>query len=183
LVKRVAKKTDTTISNLTAPIYIFSVAALYFGYFILYFGLYSIDTEYIRYLSIFIHILICMFLLIRFNPFRTEIQYKPYDSMIIFSSAILLLTNVIATEVGLGTFTSINTTAKSLNNTFSYITPNQIPTSSPTIISWWNYLFPSSKNQVITPSIEPTKTQQQKQQNQKQKQIQNQNQSTISYSI
>ena len=145
--------------NLTVPIYIISVCVLYACYFILYFGIYAIDAGYIRYLSIFIHVLVCSFLLIRFNPFYVVHDYQQSDGIIIFGSAFLLLTNVIATEIGLGTFVEYSST-----RTFDY---------HQSMIR--DFLFPSpkskNKSNLDTPILQyslPTENQRNQQNQQKQ---------------
>ena len=100
-------RTDTPIQvHSVTPIYLVAVFLLYACYFIVYFKIYAINPNYIRYLSTFIHIFICVFLLIRFNPFSRTFRYHQSDGIIVFGSATILLTNVVATEVGLGTFVS-----------------------------------------------------------------------------
>jgi hypothetical protein len=82
-----------------------STVLLYVVYFSLFFGIYTFNADYVRYLSIFVHTIICVFLIVRFNPLQTNIVFQPHDAKIIFASAMLLLTNIVATEIGLGTFT------------------------------------------------------------------------------
>ena len=91
--------------NVTIPIYAGSTVLLYVVYFSLFFGIYTFNADYVRYLSIFVHTIICVFLIVRFNPLQTNIVFQPHDAKIIFASAMLLLTNIVATEIGLGTFT------------------------------------------------------------------------------
>jgi hypothetical protein len=82
------------------PLYFGSVGLLYFSYFIIFFGIYNINTRYVHLLSIFVHVFICLFLLLRFNPF-VKAELRQYDSNIIFGSALLLLFNVVFSELGL----------------------------------------------------------------------------------
>ena len=51
-------------------------------------------------LSTFVHVFVCLFLILRFNPF-VKAELRPYDSNIIFGSAMLLLFNVVFSEIGL----------------------------------------------------------------------------------
>jgi hypothetical protein len=82
-----------------------SIFLLYISYFLLFFGVYKFNEKYVHYLSVFVHIFVCVFLLIRFNPFsRVEINSR--DKNVIFSAAILLLFNVVFAEVGISS--SIN---------------------------------------------------------------------------
>ena len=197
------KKTDPTITilTMTGPIYTYIMLIVYFCYFIVFFGIYSINPNYIRILSISIHVIVCIILIIRFNPLRKNITLHPYDRMIIFGSTVFLLTNVVATEVGLGTFTekylnSNMSAAKkmfSTNNTFSLANHITNPVTNPMkntfLSSWWTFFFPvnPSKNgklyqKTMTTLTDQTYTNQvlKTQQLQKQKEI---NPLPISHSI
>ena len=171
-----AKNTEKVMVDVAAPVYIISVSILYILYFLLYFGLYSLNMEYIRYLSMFVHTLVCAILIIRFNPLRKQTVLRPYDNIIIFASAIILLTNVVATEIGLGTFankiTNVSIKSHTLNNN-----NNNNSSSFPTraynaSMKLWNSLFPTqdSKNRVnqiekqpILQYSHPTQTEERKQ--------------------
>jgi len=76
------------------------IALFYLGYISIFFGVYRFDPKYLRLLSTFMHLFICLFLIWRFHPFR-EHTLRPNDGQIIFGSALLILTNVITTELGL----------------------------------------------------------------------------------
>ena len=82
------------------PIYFVSISVLYLSYFLIFFGVLGVNISYIHYLSIFVHVFICLFLIIRFNPFIIHVL-RPYDGNVIFGSAILLLFNVVFTEIGI----------------------------------------------------------------------------------
>jgi len=73
--------------------YVVTIAALHVIYISLFFGFLSIESTYIRVLNIGIQLFIGLFLIWKFNPFRTH-EYKKYDSRIIFGSGIFLLTNL-----------------------------------------------------------------------------------------
>ena len=164
-IKTRAKNTEKVMIDVAAPVYIISVSLLYLLYFLLYFGVYSLNIEYIRYLNIFVHTLVCAFLIIRFNPLRKHIILRPYDNIIIFASAVILLTNVIATEVGLGTFASKITrhisTSTSNNNLITQV--------SNWFIVKWNNIFPTQNsknhvNQIANNTLKPTSNEANKQQ-------------------
>lgn len=61
-------------------------------------GIIYINTEYIHVLNVITQTFICIFLLIRFNPYRDH-KLHEYDVRVIFGSAILLLSNLFATEI------------------------------------------------------------------------------------
>lgn len=66
-------------------------------YILMFFGIVVINTKYVSYLSIFIQLFVCVFLMIRFNPFR-EYAIQKIDKIIIFNSATFLLMNLGITE-------------------------------------------------------------------------------------
>jgi hypothetical protein len=81
-------------------IYTVSVVVLYVCYALVYFQIYEIDSKYLEYLRTFVHIFVCGFLIIRFNPF-VQFKITARDSDIIFGSALLLLSNVILADITL----------------------------------------------------------------------------------
>ena len=90
-----------SIEKMQMRFYQTAIIVLYVCYFLIFFGIYQINPLYVRALSLFIHLFICGFLLWRFNPFKPHHELKHIDIQIIFASAIILLTNVIATEVSI----------------------------------------------------------------------------------
>ena len=71
---------------------------LYLCYFLIFFGLYTVKPEFIQIISLLFHLFICLFLLWRFHPFRTEYKLQPYDGTIIFGCAFILFINTILNE-------------------------------------------------------------------------------------
>ena len=63
-------------------------------YFAVIFGIISINVGYLNAFNIFIHSLVCLFLIFRFNPLREKNRLKDHDSDIIFSSSLFLLLNL-----------------------------------------------------------------------------------------
>lgn len=98
--KKYADKSLNFLEKIKVPIYLLSIVVMYVSYFVVFFGIFKIDDKYIRIMQIAIQTIICLFLLVRFNPF-VKAELKPYDSNIIFTSAILLLSNVVIVEIGL----------------------------------------------------------------------------------
>jgi hypothetical protein len=86
-----------TLDGLKKPIYLGSIGLLWLMYFLMFFGLFNINREYTRLFSIFIQIAICLFLIVRFNPFIKH-ELREFDGEIIFGSALLVLTNLGITE-------------------------------------------------------------------------------------
>lgn len=86
-------KIDNALEKSYKP-FMIMIGLTYLLYFITFFGLLSINHKYIEWLSIATQMFICIFLLIRFNPFRNH-ELRKYDSKIIFGSAILLGINIV----------------------------------------------------------------------------------------
>lgn len=65
-------------------------------FYLLYFGTLSgiifFNADYLNTFKIIMHSFICLFLLLRFHPFREHTVSK-YDARIIFASAVILLLN------------------------------------------------------------------------------------------
>lgn len=70
----------------------------YISYFIAYFKIGYYDPKYLVVLDTYMKYYITFFLLIRFNPF-TKIHFTEFDRTVVFSSAILLLTTTIFTQL------------------------------------------------------------------------------------
>jgi len=88
---------NITLDGIKKPIYLISIGILYLMYFLVFFGLFNINKEYTRLFSNFIQLGICLFLIIRFNPFRKH-ELREFDGDIIFGSAMFLLANLGITE-------------------------------------------------------------------------------------
>jgi hypothetical protein len=65
----------------------------YYVYILALFHIYAIQPNYLTQLNIAIQVFICVFLVIRFNPFRTH-YFKEGDALMIFGSATFLLLNL-----------------------------------------------------------------------------------------
>lgn len=112
--RKVVNNTDDVITEYTAPVYFASAGLLYFMYFVTFFGLFSINKNYIKNLSIFVRMLVSLFLLYRFNPLR-KAELHPYDTKLICAAAILLLIEMFTTEI----FTSITSLSQMVNGNHS----------------------------------------------------------------
>jgi len=92
--------------NVKSKIFNWTFALLYFLYFLVFAGVSIVDVKYVHILTFIIHFGICVFLLWRFNPYIDHVL-RPYDSDIIFSSAIILLINTLSTQFGTGYISNI----------------------------------------------------------------------------
>ena len=88
---------NITLDGIKKPIYLISIGTLYLMYFLVFVGLFNINKEYTRLFSNFIQLGICLFLILRFNPFRKH-ELREFDGVIIFGSAMFLLANLGITE-------------------------------------------------------------------------------------
>jgi hypothetical protein len=75
-----------------------SIATMYIFYFFTFLGVTYIDKSKIHLMSIIIESIVCIILIIRFNPFRNH-QMTDFDRAIIFSAASFLFINLITNEV------------------------------------------------------------------------------------
>ena len=74
------------------------VSLLYVSYFLVFFGIYYINPDYIHILSIAIQVFICGFLIWKFHPFKEHVLH-PYDGKIIFAAGLFLFNNVVVMEI------------------------------------------------------------------------------------
>ena len=78
--------------------YVYILSILQIAYVLAFIGLVYINPTYLNTFNILVQSLVCIFLVIRFHPYR-EHHLKQYDSKIIFSSALFLLINLGFIEV------------------------------------------------------------------------------------
>ena len=82
------------------PIYMVGTVFVIGSYLLLGLGVYIVDPRYVHWVSVVFHILVCLFLLIRFNPFTPPVL-RAYDTNIIFGTVGLLLLNILAVNFGI----------------------------------------------------------------------------------
>jgi hypothetical protein len=68
-------------------------------YFAIVFGIVTFNIDYLNILNYAIHTTVCIFLIIRFNPFREKNYLHPNDPKIIFSTSVFLLLNMFVMEI------------------------------------------------------------------------------------
>jgi len=78
--------------------YVYTLTILQIIYVLIFFGLVYINPMYLTTFNVLIQSFVCIFLLIRFHPYR-EHELRKYDSKIIFSSALFLLVNLGFVEI------------------------------------------------------------------------------------
>ena len=80
-------------------VYIVSLILIYIGYIAVFLGIFQTVPTLIKYMNIGIQVFLCLFLMIRFHPFRDKLIIKPVDNMFIFGSAYILFTNLVLVEL------------------------------------------------------------------------------------
>ena len=90
-------KIDSFVDIIKKPIYLVMIILINILTIAAYFGILKYNVKYIDYLNMGIQIFICIFLIIRFHPFRKH-HLKEFDANIIFGSAVYLLINLGLTE-------------------------------------------------------------------------------------
>jgi len=91
-----SKNVDSVARLLPWTIFIGSLL-FYLSYFVLYWKLFSLNRDYVNYIHIGVQILIALFLILRFHPFRHHVLENG-DSAIIFSAALFLLASLGVTQ-------------------------------------------------------------------------------------
>ncbi len=81
------------VLEMIAPYYINLIGGMHLLYAFAFVGIISDNSILIRFINIFIQMFIGIFLMLRYNPFRTQRFYKN-DANIIFGSAAFLLFNL-----------------------------------------------------------------------------------------
>lgn len=88
---------DDFLDKIKMPVFKTGTYLLQISYALALFGIVYIDPTQINKLNIALQIFICIFLILRFHPFRSHELHK-YDSQIIFGSALFLLANLGITQ-------------------------------------------------------------------------------------
>jgi len=111
-VKDVIKKTDETIENIKRPAFLFTIGITYVTYIFIFLGISYLLPSYIRIISNVMHLLICFFLIYKFNPLRKNQQLTETDSKLIFFSAVFIIMSTGITEFALSFFKSLKSVFK-----------------------------------------------------------------------
>ena len=82
---------------------------LLIAYGLIFMGVIYINSEYLYMFKTMMQVIVCIFLIYRFHPYRNHVLQK-YDAKIIFSSAIFLLVNISAVAVANQIITPIDDT-------------------------------------------------------------------------
>jgi len=82
--------------KLSYQIYTTTTYILYVVYALVFLGLLSTLPNYLYIWNYIVQIGLCVFIMIRYNPFRTVYKFEKNDEKIIFSVAVLLFINLIS---------------------------------------------------------------------------------------
>jgi hypothetical protein len=76
----------------TTPYFLGTLLILHASLFFIFIGVLYVNPNLVETLSNSVRLFVCLFLIIRFHPFRKYVLHK-YDGQVIFTAALFLLTN------------------------------------------------------------------------------------------
>ena len=79
--------------------YFFSLIVFHLVYGMVFLGVLSAVPQYVYVWNVLVQVALCVFLMYRYHPFRTQYTFEPLDAKLIFGSAMLLLVNVVSLPV------------------------------------------------------------------------------------
>lgn len=94
----VVNKILDNITDIIGKYYGILPTILLTAYVLIFMGIIYINSEYLYIFKTLMQVLVCIFLIYRFHPYRNHVLQK-YDAQIIFSSAMFLLVNISAVAV------------------------------------------------------------------------------------
>jgi hypothetical protein len=106
------QKADAMIESAKRPAFLLTMGITYLTYIFLFLGISYILPSYIRLISNFMHVVICLFLIYKFNPMRTNQQLTEYDNYFIFFAAVFILMSMGLTEFSLAFFNTLRNLLK-----------------------------------------------------------------------
>lgn len=93
MILKIIELIDDLIEYIKKPVYILLIVIIYVTYFLIYIGFIKYNPNIINNIHIYLQLFIGFFLFIKFFPYR-KYELKEYDSNIIFTTSIILLTNL-----------------------------------------------------------------------------------------
>lgn len=94
----VVNKILDNITDIIGKYYGVLPTILLIAYGLIFMGVIYINSEYLYMFKTMMQVIVCIFLIYRFHPYRNHVLQK-YDAQIIFSSAMFLLVNISAVAV------------------------------------------------------------------------------------
>ena len=111
-VKNAIKQTDAVVESVKRPTFLFTIGITYVSYIFIFLGISYLLPTYIRIISNVMHLLICLFLIYKFNPLRKNQQLTETDNNLIFFSAMFIILSTGITEFALSFFNSLKSVFK-----------------------------------------------------------------------
>jgi hypothetical protein len=111
-VKNAIKKTDDVVESVKKPTFLFTIGITYVSYIFIFLGISYLLPTYIRAISNVMHLVICLFLIYKFNPLRKNQQLTETDSNLIFFIAVFIILSTGITEFALAFFDSLKNVFK-----------------------------------------------------------------------
>ena len=111
-VKNAIKKTDDAVETIKRPTFLFTIGITYVSYIFIFLGISYLLPTYIRAISNVMHLVICLFLIYKFNPLRKNQQLTETDANLIFFTAVFIILSTGITEFALAFFNSLKNVFK-----------------------------------------------------------------------
>jgi len=111
-IKTMVNKADNAIEGIKKPTFLLTMALTYITYIFLFLGISYLLPSYIRAISNGLHLLICSFLIYKFNPLRSVQQITETDKNLIFFAALFIIMSTGITEFVISFFNSMKQVLK-----------------------------------------------------------------------
>lgn len=111
-IKNAIKQTDGVVESIKKPTFLFAVGITYVSYIFVFLGISYMLPTYIRVISNIANLAICLFLIYKFNPLRSNQQLTETDSNLIFFAAVFIIMSTSITEFALSFFNSVKNVFK-----------------------------------------------------------------------
>lgn len=110
--KTLVNKADNAIEGIKKPTFLVTVALTYVSYIFIFLGISYLLPTYIRSISNVLHVVICLFLIYKFNPLRSAQQITETDKNLIFFAALFIIMSTSITEFTISFFDSMKQVLK-----------------------------------------------------------------------
>ena len=110
--KTLVNKADNAIEGIKKPTFLVTVALTYVSYIFIFLGISYLLPTYIRSISNVLHVVICLFLIYKFNPLRSAQQITETDKNLIFFAALFIIMSTRITEFTISFFDSMKQVLK-----------------------------------------------------------------------
>ncbi len=77
-------------------LYFLSLGSFHIIYALVFLGIFKTIPTYVQSWNYAVQILLCLFLMFRYHPFRKEYKFNPIDARLIFGAALLLFFNTVS---------------------------------------------------------------------------------------